>query len=456
MKGNLPMKSRRISTTWPTALLLTGALLASAFSPLTVDPPPNDDFASATVIGSIPYNPLPLDTTAATSDVTDPTVPNCNLAAGVATVWYQYAPAGAETVYLDTFGSDYDTFIAVWTGTEGSLTAVGCNDDASGSFQSGLKVNFTGGVTYSIEVAQFSGSSAALGAQSKPVPEVGPQAGGSMNFHATACSAGGSVSINPPGSLNFGNQLKYATSSPQSVTMTNQSSDRCIQVGALSTTNSQFTFSSDTCSNQGIGPNGGSCTVGLVFKPTSTGVKNATLNIPSDATGNPHSRSLTGTGVAGTQLLLNRSFETDSNGDKLPNNWTGVGLNLSQDGRTSQFAKNLTYSFKMVGAGSNPNKIVRQSVLKNGVAGDDFLVGVWSKAENVPSGGKYRVTVVILNGSTVLLSRTVSFVNGTHSWQLRQKSITAPSAYTKIRVDIYLQKTSGMAWFDLASLTWAP
>jgi len=90
------------------------------------------------------------------------------------------------------------------------------------------------------------------------------------------------------------------------------------------------------------------------------------------------------------------------------------------------------------------------------VAGDDFLVGVWSKAENVPSGGKYRVTVVILNGSTVLLSRTVSFVNGTHSWQLRQKSITAPSAYTKIRVDIYLQKTSGMAWFDLASLTWAP
>jgi len=156
------------------------------------------------------------------------------------------------------------------------------------------------------------------------------------------------------------------------------------------------------------------------------------------------------------QLLLNRSFESDSNGDKIPNSWTGLSLNLSQDGRTSQYFKDLSYSFKMVGAGSNPNKILRQTILKSGVAGDDFLVGLWSKASNVPSGGKYRVTISILNGSTVLLAKSVNFGTGTHNWQLRQTTITAPSAYTKVRVDIYFQKTSGMAWFDLASLSWAP
>jgi len=259
-----------------------------------------------------------------------------------------------------------------------------------------------------------------------------------------------------PSRLSFGNQLKLTSSAAQMLTLTNTDTVDPIQVGVLSTTNSQFTLSNDTCSNQSIAANGGACTVEVVFRPTSPGAKNATLNIPSDAPGNPHGLLLKGTGVAGTQLLLNPSFETDSNGDKIPNSWTGLSLNLSQDGRTSQYHKDLSYSFKMVGAGSNPNKILRQTIVKSGVAGDDFLVGLWSKAENVPSGGKYRVTISIFNGSTLLLSKTVSFGNGTHNWELRQKTITAPSAYTKVRVDIYFQKTSGMAWFDLASLTWAP
>jgi len=259
-----------------------------------------------------------------------------------------------------------------------------------------------------------------------------------------------------PGSLNFGNQLRWTSNPPQVVTLTNNNTVDGIQLGMLSTTNTQFTLSNDTCSNQSLAPNGGSCTVGVVFKPTSTGVKNATLNIPSDATGNPHSRALTGTGVAGTQLLLNRSMETDSNGDQIPNNWIGLNLNLSQDGRSSEFAKDLSYSFKMFGEAGNLNKILRQNILKSGVAGDDFYLSAWSKADSVPGGGKYRATVTILNGSTVILSRTVSFGSGTHDWEIRSKTITAPSAYTKVRVDIYFQKLSGMAWFDLASLTWAP
>ena len=38
----------------------------------------------------------------------------------------------AQTLTIDTFGSDYDTVLAVWTGSRGSLTNVACNDDSSG------------------------------------------------------------------------------------------------------------------------------------------------------------------------------------------------------------------------------------------------------------------------------------------------------------------------------------
>jgi murein DD-endopeptidase MepM/ murein hydrolase activator NlpD len=167
--------------------------------PLTV----NDDFDSPKTISQLTYSDT-METSGATSASDDPVAPACSPAPGLASVWYQYTPAVNTAVYLDTFGSSYDTYIAVWTGSRGSLSAVGCNDDfnhAGGILQSGLQVNLTGGTTYFIEIAEWNGGSAAglstssvpsgetqTGTSlpiSKPGSDVSVQAGGTLVFHVS-------------------------------------------------------------------------------------------------------------------------------------------------------------------------------------------------------------------------------------------------------------------------------
>ena len=128
------------------ALSLFGTPVAMAVAPS------NDDFASAT---SVP-EPLPftdaVDTIDATSDVTDP-VPSCVETSH--TVWYSFTPSATTFVQADTFGSDYDTTLSVWTGTEGSLSELVCNDDSQGSFQSRVPFEAVGGTTYHIMAGSF-------------------------------------------------------------------------------------------------------------------------------------------------------------------------------------------------------------------------------------------------------------------------------------------------------------
>jgi hypothetical protein len=101
--------------------------------------PANDDFANAVVIGALPFT-TSLNTSEATA-VDDP--PNDCLV-DAHTVWYQFTATEDIRLNANTFGSDYDTGIAVYTGTPGALTLVACNDDAiTGQFVQS-NVNSTG------------------------------------------------------------------------------------------------------------------------------------------------------------------------------------------------------------------------------------------------------------------------------------------------------------------------
>jgi hypothetical protein len=63
-------------------------------------------------------------------------------------------------INANTFGSDYDSGIAVFTGTRGSLSLVLCNDDAiTGQFtQSNLNFDAVAGTTYYFMVGSCCGS----------------------------------------------------------------------------------------------------------------------------------------------------------------------------------------------------------------------------------------------------------------------------------------------------------
>jgi hypothetical protein len=120
----------------------------------------NDDFDFATSITAYPYR-ITVDSFEATEALDDPASTKCGLNPGLATVWYTYTPTANVLVHMDTIGSNYDTYMAVWTGARGSLTELACNDDASTTeFASAIDILLTAGTTYYIEVAQFNGTPA--------------------------------------------------------------------------------------------------------------------------------------------------------------------------------------------------------------------------------------------------------------------------------------------------------
>ena len=62
-------------------------------------------------------------------------------------VWYQFTAPVGGLLKVDTYGSDFDTGLAIYAGGCGSLTQVGCNDDMNG-VTSALTIPTTAGVTY--------------------------------------------------------------------------------------------------------------------------------------------------------------------------------------------------------------------------------------------------------------------------------------------------------------------
>ncbi len=261
----------------------------------------------------------------------------------------------------------------------------------------------------------------------------------------------GSIVITP-GSLDFGDQLNWVKSDPQTVTITNYTGSD-VHIGTLKRSSGKYLLGNNSCNEATLAVDA-SCTFEVVFRPTAVGVVNATVTIPSDAPGAPHTISLTGNGVGGTQLMTNNSFELDSNGDGSPNVWQASGLNISMDGLTTQFAKSGSRSVKLVGQGGT--KSLKQVINHTGSANDDFLFVLWSKAQNVPSGYFYRTQISFYNGNTLVHRRIKDFTIGTHDWEYQWVPISVPGAYDRIEFEIIYKRPSGTVWFDSASLKWAP
>jgi len=80
----------------------------------------------------------------------------------LASIWYEYTPSHQGPMTIDTFGSDFDTVISVYTGNSiDSLTQVATNNDAGGP-QSRVDFNAEAGVTYQIAVDGAGGEEGAV------------------------------------------------------------------------------------------------------------------------------------------------------------------------------------------------------------------------------------------------------------------------------------------------------
>lgn len=120
-------------------------------------PPPNDNFANATVISSLPYSNS-ANTRVATkqSQENSSLLPNCAAAIGH-TVWYQFTATSALTLKLTTKDSDFDTVMAVWKNVSTTPQQIACNDDiVTGSkVQSQIFLSATAGQTYYIQIGGY-------------------------------------------------------------------------------------------------------------------------------------------------------------------------------------------------------------------------------------------------------------------------------------------------------------
>ncbi|HWV85466.1 MAG TPA: choice-of-anchor D domain-containing protein [Capillimicrobium sp.] len=110
------------------------------------------------------------------------------------------------------------------------------------------------------------------------------------------------IATSPTG-IAFGTQRVGTSTTPQTVTVTNSATGMnagplVIADGGVTVTGAaagDYAIDSDECSGQTLAPSG-SCTVEVVFAPTTTGSRAATLSIASNASGSPTGVALSGTG----------------------------------------------------------------------------------------------------------------------------------------------------------------
>ena len=123
-------------------------------------------------------------------------------------------------------------------------------------------------------------------------------AGGSAGVQTVALSGIGVVPTYAlsPTTLAFGSQPRNTSSSAQAVTLTN-TGPVAVQVSTVSlagTNAGQFQQTND-CGSSIIA--GGSCTIGVVFRPTSAGAKSASVRVTANGGAVTQNVSLTGTGI---------------------------------------------------------------------------------------------------------------------------------------------------------------
>jgi len=133
----------------PNKLVYVGT---EACTPVTCPPPPpppvNDAFAAATVLTGA-SGTLTGTTVNATKELGEP---YHGFGSG-ASVWYRFVASATGTATIDTFGSNFDTLLAVYTGSAvNALTGLVSNDDTAPGTQSRVQFAVVANTTYQVVV----------------------------------------------------------------------------------------------------------------------------------------------------------------------------------------------------------------------------------------------------------------------------------------------------------------
>lgn len=154
----------RVLATFCAALLLAGSGLAEAA-------PANDNFAHrANLTGDLPITGTGSNVNAS-DETNEPIIGN-----DTRSVWYRWIAQSDGPIQIDTIGSNFDTELAVYTGTTVSnLDLVASNDDGGGDDTSLLTFDAVAGQEYEIQVTGYDGDTGAIAIHVQvgiPSPEI--------------------------------------------------------------------------------------------------------------------------------------------------------------------------------------------------------------------------------------------------------------------------------------------
>ncbi len=147
------------SVTGPITLIDGGGNAITSSTNFTVLPSAatNDAFTNATVIPTTAASITGTNVNATKENGEPDHAGN----AGGASVWYKFTPASSGVYTANTFGSNFDTLLAVYTASDvpptvDMLTEVASNDDANTGTASSVTFNVFAGTTYYIAIDGFS------------------------------------------------------------------------------------------------------------------------------------------------------------------------------------------------------------------------------------------------------------------------------------------------------------
>jgi hypothetical protein len=250
---------------------VSGAVGTSVLALHLAPPPPADRFVDAQpLVGGIAT--ATSDTRGALEENGEPN--HVGDLAG-ASVWYRWLAPGTGTVALDTCGSDYDSLLAVYTGSSLSLlTGVAASNDSdacgAGSKQSRLSFQAVAGTTYRIAVDGVSG----MGGHAR------------LSLALAVPEASGRGLTLRAGGLYFESRPVTTTGASQTMTLTNRSEEpRAVTVRVAGVDQSDFAILRD----KGACPTEEpvelvfrkSCTITIAFTPVAIGGRHATVEVLS-------------------------------------------------------------------------------------------------------------------------------------------------------------------------------
>ncbi len=185
-------------------------------------------------------------------------------------------------------------------------------------------------------------------------------------------------------------------------------------------------------------------TVAPTIVPTVTSVPTPTVVVSTPT------RTPTPSPVA--NYLLNGSFEVDTDGDGLPDNWVKSSNSTTADGKSTTNKVLGTYSYKLTPSSRNNEfKSVMQSFNLNGVLGDSFSVKVWHLVTKTSTGGvRVRVEFVKADGTVMGINQTLT-KSTTGAYQT--KAFSAPSDYRTVTVMLQSDLRQSDVYFDDVSIT---